>query len=58
MIESIPEKIVERLIQGIPFRRFAEPEEIAAVHLFLSSGEAAYITGQTIFVDGGTSVGG
>jgi NAD(P)-dependent dehydrogenase (short-subunit alcohol dehydrogenase family) len=57
MIESIPEKIIERLIQGIPFRRFAEPEEIAAVHLFLASEQAAYITGQTLFVDGGTSVG-
>lgn len=58
MIDSIPEKIVEKLVEGIPFRRFAEPEEIAAVHLFLSSDEASYITGQVLFVDGGTSVGG
>jgi 3-oxoacyl-[acyl-carrier protein] reductase len=57
MIESIPEKIVTRLIEGIPFRRFAEPEEIAAVHLFLSSEEAAYITGKVLFLDGGTSAG-
>jgi 3-oxoacyl-[acyl-carrier protein] reductase len=58
MIESIPEKIMDRLIEGIPFRRFAEPEEIAAVHHFLASDEASFITGQVIFVDGGTSVGG
>lgn len=57
MTQTIPEKIVERLLQGIPFRRFAEPEEIAAAHVFLSSKEASYITGQTLFVDGGTSVG-
>ena len=57
IIETIPEKIIERLLEGIPFRRFAEPEEIAAVHLFLSSDDASYITGQVIFVDGGVSVG-
>ncbi|MCI0709452.1 MAG: 3-oxoacyl-ACP reductase FabG [Chloroflexi bacterium] len=58
MTETIPEKIVENLIQGIPLKRFAEPEEIAAVHAFLSSQDAAYITGQVIFVDGGVSIGG
>jgi 3-oxoacyl-[acyl-carrier protein] reductase len=57
MVDSIPEKIMDRLIEGIPFRRFAEPEEIAAVHHFLASDEASFITGQVIFVDGGTSVG-
>jgi 3-oxoacyl-[acyl-carrier protein] reductase len=57
MVDSIPEKIMDRLIEGIPFRRFAEPEEIAAVHQFLASDEASFITGQVIFVDGGTSVG-
>jgi 3-oxoacyl-[acyl-carrier protein] reductase len=57
MTETIPEKIVENLLKGIPFHRFAEPEEIAAVHAFLASKEASYITGQTLFVDGGGSVG-
>jgi 3-oxoacyl-[acyl-carrier protein] reductase len=57
MIATIPEKIIEKLLTGIPMRRFAEPEEIAAVHAFLASKEASYITGQTIFVDGGTAVG-
>jgi 3-oxoacyl-[acyl-carrier protein] reductase len=55
--ETIPEKILSGLIEGIPFRRFAEPEEIAAAHVWLSSKEASYITGQVLFVDGGTSVG-
>lgn len=57
MTKTIPEKIVENLLKGIPFGRFAEPEEIAAAHTFLASKEASYITGQTLFVDGGTSVG-
>lgn len=57
MTETIPEKIITSLRENIPMKRFAEPEEIAAVHAFLSSGEASYITGQVIFVDGGVSVG-
>jgi len=57
MTEGIPEKIMKGLLSRIPMRRLAEPEEIAAAHLFLASDEAAYITGQTLFVDGGISVG-
>lgn len=57
MTEGIPEKIREGLIQHIPFRRLAEPSEIAAAHAFLASNEASYITGQVLFVDGGLRVG-
>lgn len=57
MTAGIPEKILEGLLGRIPLRRLAEPEEIAAAHLFLVSDEAAYITGQVLFVDGGISVG-
>lgn len=57
MTEGIPEKLMEGLLAKIPYRRLAEPEEIAAVHAFLASDEAGYITGQVLFVDGGISVG-
>src|SRR5574341_999820 len=57
MTAGLPEKIKEGLIANIPFKRMAEPEEIAAVHAFLASDEAAYITGQVIFVDGGLTAG-
>jgi NAD(P)-dependent dehydrogenase (short-subunit alcohol dehydrogenase family) len=57
MTEGIPPEIVEKLVKKIPLRRFAEPDEIAKVHLFLASDESNYITGQIVFVDGGISVG-
>jgi glucose 1-dehydrogenase len=40
----------------IPMRRAGTSEEMAAVVAFLASDEAAYITGQTLFVDGGLTV--
>ena len=40
----------------IPLRRAGTPEEMAAVTVFLASDEAAYITGQTLFVDGGLTL--
>jgi 3-oxoacyl-[acyl-carrier protein] reductase len=57
MTAAIPEKVMEGLLGKIPLRRMAEPDEIAAVHLFLSSDEAGYITGQVVWVDGGLTVG-
>lgn len=41
----------------IPVGRFACPDEIAAAITFLLSDDAAYITSQTLFVDGGASIG-
>lgn len=40
----------------IPMKRAGKPEEIASVFAFLASEDASYITGQTIFVDGGLTL--
>lgn len=45
--------IYEDLMSKNPLKRFAQPEEIVGTAIFLASDESNYITGQTIFVDGG-----
>jgi 3-oxoacyl-[acyl-carrier protein] reductase len=57
MTAGIPADIKKMLEERVPFKRFARPSEIANAHLFLASDEASYVTGQTLFVDGGISVG-
>ena len=47
---------LESILSEIPLGRMATPEEIAGTVLFLASDDAAYITGQTIVVDGGWSI--
>ncbi|BBK39464.1 dehydrogenase [Allostella sp. ATCC 35155] len=47
------EEARRRILSRTPLGRCGEPEEIAAVALFLASEESSYVTGQTIFADGG-----
>jgi 3-oxoacyl-[acyl-carrier protein] reductase len=57
MFNGVPEEIRQKIVSTIPLKRMAKPEEVAALHAFLASDDAAYITGQVVFCDGGTSVG-
>ncbi len=50
---TVPVEEQKQIAQQVPLRRFAEPEEMARVALFLCSELNSYITGQNIVVDGG-----
>jgi 3-oxoacyl-[acyl-carrier protein] reductase len=53
MGKTIPEEVRARMLENIPLGRFAEPDEIARVVLFLCSDLSSYVTGQTLHVNGG-----
>ena len=53
MTAVLPEKVVAEMEEGIPLKRAGQPQDVANAVLFLVSDEAAYITGQTLHVDGG-----
>jgi 3-oxoacyl-[acyl-carrier protein] reductase len=48
----------DQLAQRIPLKRFGQVDEVAQLACFLASDQAAYITGQTIVIDGGLAIGG
>ena len=55
MLESVmvDREARNRILSRTPLGRIGEPREIAAIAAFLASDEASYITGQTIYADGG-----
>jgi len=53
MTAALPADVQEAMKQQIPLGRFGTPEDIAGVVSFLCSDAAAYVTGQTLVVDGG-----
>jgi 3-oxoacyl-[acyl-carrier protein] reductase len=57
MTATIPDQLRAAIIDRIPLKRMAEPDEIAAVHVFLASDDASYLTGQVIWADGGVTLG-
>lgn len=53
MTAVLPEKVVGAMLASIPLGRLGETQDIAKAALFLASGDAEYITGQVLHVDGG-----
>jgi len=53
MLAGVPEKIRERIIEQIPMKRFGQPSEVAKAVVFLASGDASYVTGHVLNVNGG-----
>ena len=48
-----PEAFRERILASIPQQRLAQPEEVAAAIVYLSSSEALSVTGACLSIDGG-----
>jgi 3-oxoacyl-[acyl-carrier protein] reductase len=53
MTASLPDKVREEMLRGIPLKRFGEGADVAGPVKFLLSADAAYVTGQVLVVDGG-----
>ena len=57
MSAAVRNKAGDVIKKIIPMRRLGQPADVARLAVFLASGDASYITGQVITVDGGLSLG-
>jgi len=57
LTQALHTEIRQKLIEAQPTKAMGKPEDVANVVVFLASEEAGFITGQTIYVDGGKSIG-
>ena len=53
-VKRDPQKM-QSLLSEIPMRRMGRPEEIAQLCVYLASEDAAYVTGASLYIDGGMS---
>jgi NAD(P)-dependent dehydrogenase (short-subunit alcohol dehydrogenase family) len=57
LTQSLSQEVREKLILAQPTKTIGKPEDVANVVSFLASEKTQFITGQTIYVDGGKSIG-
>jgi 3-oxoacyl-[acyl-carrier protein] reductase len=53
ILDTIPEAVLQKMVDKVPLGRLGDPQEIAAVYAFLGSDDASYINGAVIEVSGG-----
>jgi acetoacetyl-CoA reductase len=53
MVRAVPERVLEKIISGIPVGRLGHADEIARGVLFLASDDAGFVTGSTMSINGG-----
>jgi NAD(P)-dependent dehydrogenase (short-subunit alcohol dehydrogenase family) len=53
MVEGIPEKVRQRLLDQIPLKRFGRADEVARSVVFICSADGDYITGAELSINGG-----
>jgi 3-oxoacyl-[acyl-carrier protein] reductase len=56
MTDVLNEKQKATIMERVPVKRLGTPEEIAGAVVYLASDEAAYVTGQTLHVNGGMAM--
>jgi NAD(P)-dependent dehydrogenase (short-subunit alcohol dehydrogenase family) len=57
LFRGLKEEVQERLVKSVPAGRIGTPEDIGNAALFLAGDESSYVTGQTLYVCGGRSLG-
>jgi NAD(P)-dependent dehydrogenase (short-subunit alcohol dehydrogenase family) len=57
LTQKLPQDVQEQLIEAQPTKSIGKPEDIANTVAFLCDDQTQFITGQTIYVDGGKSIG-
>ncbi|MEF8789236.1 MAG: beta-ketoacyl-ACP reductase [Haloarculaceae archaeon] len=53
MLETVPERVKEKILDRIPLNRFATTDDVAGIVRFLASEDSSYMTGQILAVNGG-----